>query len=429
VLVEEFSEAAWGPRQPDWLRLLRPEHANLQAALGYLTETAEGAADAVTMARKLDLYWSASGLLDEGRHWLEIALATGAGTPQERALAMGVAARYAVLQHDRDRATELVQAGTVVARTIQDSPALGLLQIPAAMLAVWAGTPTVAAEQADSAVSLLRHAPDPSDELLALFVAGVCHGFARNPVEASARHRRCITRADEVGERHMKALATTGLGEHELAAGRLDEATALFGEAIVVSRDLTDRLGLAVGLDSMGRVAVTEGRGERATLLLGAAESVWDAVGMSETGNPFAFAPTRSNGLQQARKLLGKQRFREMFRRGAQLGLEGAVTFALETDENPDLPPSAALEPSPLTRRELEVADLVADGLSNPEIAARLVISVRTAQGHVENILRKLGFNSRSLIAAWVTQRRLAADPAQDRRIASPAVAKPGVEQ
>jgi DNA-binding NarL/FixJ family response regulator len=55
------------------------------------------------------------------------------------------------------------------------------------------------------------------------------------------------------------------------------------------------------------------------------------------------------------------------------------------------------------------VADLVADGLSNPEIAAQLVISVRTAQGHVENILRKLGFNSRSRIAAWVTERRLAA--------------------
>jgi DNA-binding NarL/FixJ family response regulator len=54
------------------------------------------------------------------------------------------------------------------------------------------------------------------------------------------------------------------------------------------------------------------------------------------------------------------------------------------------------------------LAELVADGLSNPEIAARLVISVRTAQGHVENILRKLGFNSRSLIAAWVTERRLA---------------------
>ena len=64
------------------------------------------------------------------------------------------------------------------------------------------------------------------------------------------------------------------------------------------------------------------------------------------------------------------------------------------------------------------MADLVADGLSNPEIAARLVISVRTAQGHVENILRKLGFNSRSRVAAWVTERRLAAE--------TPPAAEPG---
>ena len=128
---------------------------------------------------------------------------------------------------------------------------------------------------------------------------------------------------------------------------------------------------------------------------------------MSETGNPFAFAPSRSDGLQQARGLLGKQRFRELFRRGSQLSMDDAVRFALdaEVDEGPR---PARAEPSPLTKREREVADLVAEGLSNPQIAARLVISVRTAQGHVENILRKLGFSSRSKIAAWVTQRRLA---------------------
>ena len=52
------------------------------------------------------------------------------------------------------------------------------------------------------------------------------------------------------------------------------------------------------------------------------------------------------------------------------------------------------------------MADLVAEGLTNPQIAERLVISVRTVQGHVENILRKLGVGSRSLIASWVTERR-----------------------
>jgi DNA-binding CsgD family transcriptional regulator len=58
-----------------------------------------------------------------------------------------------------------------------------------------------------------------------------------------------------------------------------------------------------------------------------------------------------------------------------------------------------------LTRRELEVAALVSEGLSNKRIAARLGISQRTAESHVENILAKLGFGSRAQVAAWVATR------------------------
>jgi DNA-binding NarL/FixJ family response regulator len=56
----------------------------------------------------------------------------------------------------------------------------------------------------------------------------------------------------------------------------------------------------------------------------------------------------------------------------------------------------------PLSRRELEVARLVAEGLTNRQIAERLVISERTAQNHVQHILTKLGFSTRSQIAAWL---------------------------
>ena len=54
-----------------------------------------------------------------------------------------------------------------------------------------------------------------------------------------------------------------------------------------------------------------------------------------------------------------------------------------------------------LTRRELDVAALVAQGLSNSQIAAALVISSRTAETHVAHIMTKLGFSTRSQIAAW----------------------------
>jgi len=61
----------------------------------------------------------------------------------------------------------------------------------------------------------------------------------------------------------------------------------------------------------------------------------------------------------------------------------------------------------PLTRRETEVAALVAEGRTNREIAARLFISERTAESHVEQIRNKLGFHSRTQIAVWFAETRL----------------------
>jgi DNA-binding CsgD family transcriptional regulator len=59
-----------------------------------------------------------------------------------------------------------------------------------------------------------------------------------------------------------------------------------------------------------------------------------------------------------------------------------------------------------LTDRELEVASLVAEGLTNQAIASRLSVAPRTAEAHVENIRRKLEVRSRAQIATWVTEQR-----------------------
>ena len=64
----------------------------------------------------------------------------------------------------------------------------------------------------------------------------------------------------------------------------------------------------------------------------------------------------------------------------------------------------------------MQVARLIAVGRSNKQIAAELVISQRTAEGHVEHILAKLGFTSRAQVAAWVA----ASQPDGEGRLAAP---------
>jgi non-specific serine/threonine protein kinase len=85
------------------------------------------------------------------------------------------------------------------------------------------------------------------------------------------------------------------------------------------------------------------------------------------------------------------------------MNLDSAVAFALGAQS--EAARSAAHSAGQLTKRERQVVDLVAQGLTNKAIAARLVISQRTAEGHVDHILTKLGFTSRSQIAAWAAGR------------------------
>jgi DNA-binding NarL/FixJ family response regulator len=104
--------------------------------------------------------------------------------------------------------------------------------------------------------------------------------------------------------------------------------------------------------------------------------------------------------------------------RGADGDVEGATALLARTRPEAEtlgmvpwivridaLVPSLSPPDGPLSARESEVAALVAEGLSNRQIAARLYLSERTAQNHVQHILTKLGFSSRAQIASWHTAR------------------------
>ena len=99
---------------------------------------------------------------------------------------------------------------------------------------------------------------------------------------------------------------------------------------------------------------------------------------------------------------LGERGYVAAVEAGHQPSVAQAIAVAL--DERPARPRAAA-GGHPLSQREREIAGLVAEGRTNREIAAGLVISPRTVDGHVERILAKLGFTSRAQVAAWVAGR------------------------
>jgi non-specific serine/threonine protein kinase len=166
------------------------------------------------------------------------------------------------------------------------------------------------------------------------------------------------------------------------------------------SFELGDRWVVPIGLGGFASLAARTGRPRQALRLAGA------AAAYSET-NHFSMPPAMQaiidRWLAPARKTVGAAAAK-LLAEGRQMKVEEAVACALANE------PEESWRPGPrrtLTRRELEVAALVARGLTNRGIASQLHLSVRTVDVHVDHILTKLGFHTRTQLAAWAYEQDL----------------------
>jgi DNA-binding CsgD family transcriptional regulator len=175
---------------------------------------------------------------------------------------------------------------------------------------------------------------------------------------------------------------------YEVASLRLKQAMGL-----------DDPLGTALCLEVLAWIE-TSRQPRRAAVLLGAGDALWTGHGSSIRSYRH-LAGYREACERQARRDLEDPAFEQAYRYGRGLTHEESLAYALKEHRKPAAPPEPVGQ-EPLTRREQQVAVLVADGLSNRDIAKNLVISQRTAESHVANILIKQGFTSRSQIAAWI---------------------------
>ncbi|WP_329787101.1 LuxR C-terminal-related transcriptional regulator [Lentzea sp. DG1S-22] len=398
----ERREQEWfGPAQPQIFTLTRLEHANLRCALDFCFE--QDGDQCVHLAGTLWFYWAGCGMLGEGRYWLDRAVASAKPGPS-RAKALWVNGYVATLQGDIPASTRMLDECREYALEAGDASALAYSTHRLACTHLVGDDLDLAESLFEEARRLYRGQGTVNSHTMLAGVELAISATFRHDFDAA---ERLCTEARAVGEEHgelwAQAYAIWVLALCAWVSGDLARADRLGRECLRIKRSFHDLLGIVLAIEVLAWISASQGDAVRATTLLGATNEIWQSVGYPMFGSRYFGAP-HGECESMSVSALGEQEFRAVFRKGMDLELEDAVAFAIGEEQAED--PAPAATPTPLTRREQQVADLIAGGMSNKEIAARLVIARRTAEGHVERILQKLGFTSRAQIATWVTERR-----------------------
>ncbi|MEV6388869.1 protein kinase domain-containing protein [Nocardia xishanensis] len=403
--LAEDAEADWiSPRQLDWIARLDREQSNLREALNFSLDDTETEPDAaLSFVAALQLFWPSRGQLGEERRWLDRALARGPATDMPlRAKALWRAALVAAAQDDSRALSDLVaQARTLDERT-EDSIVHAFAELIQALRVVNSGGPAPALAPLEAALESFTTRDDVYGQLWTLIALGWTQELQGDGAATRPYHEKALAITESHGESVHRSYILWIVAVAAWRRGDHDRAMSLLRQQLQLTRHQKDLLLGGIALEILAWVVGSQGNARRAAVLMGAATAQSRSTGIATV--PFATLMVHHDDCERAtRHELGRRAFETAFRAGAALDLDTAIGYALEEQTQATTPgPGPSTE---LTAREQEVAGLIADGLTNKAIAARLSISLRTAQGHVEHILTKLGFSSRAQIAAWVAER------------------------
>jgi non-specific serine/threonine protein kinase len=410
-LADRVTDEWIGPRQEEWAELMHLDHSNLRAALEYCVSAPERAATAIRIAGQT-WFWSATSHMHEAALWLDRALELSTDPTPERAWGLATRGYIAAFLGEPDVLGVLPEQARDLAVALDDRRSLAfathVIGLRASLSseddAIRDAIPllTEAMRQYVESLTVIQY---HDAAMVELAVAHLRVGEVDRAAElAEDLYRRCSA----AGERSHLGYALWLRGLLALNRGDAQQAAAALAESVTIQRTFRDNLGLILTLEALAWSLAATGAGERAATILGGTEVAWQSIGATEK----LMRGWRVRHLVVAGPGLGDGAFDDARQRGNDLSLEEVVAYALG-ERAADAPTTAGTTTlGQLTRREREVAKLVAEGLSNKEIAAKLVVSLRTAEGHVERILTKQGFRTRAQIATWFTESQ--ARPAAD---------------
>lgn len=387
-----------GPGQAAALARMKADHASLLSALEWSAGSPAQIGAAAELASLLRYHWVAGGFLSDGRRWLDQILAGPLESGVQRGNALWVAAWIALMQGDREAAAHHLAECKSVAAELQDRRL-------AAHATQWLGILQLFSGETQAAIGLFRECMAAHTEfgntasvLTGLFQLAMAQTYNGNLEDALQTCGQAIELSEENGEQWNRSYSwwITGLCHWHL--GDLKAAKKAAVEALALQPEFKDRICTALTIELLSWVAASSADFGTAARLAAAASAVWTALGTDvQAFGPHIFNDSRTSG-DAVVKALGEKTVMELRRQNASMTITEAVRLALGADSPANF---RQAEKSPLTPRENQIAGMVAEGLSNRAIAESLVLSPRTVDGHVERMLAKLDFASRTQIASW----------------------------
>lgn len=392
------AENFFGPGQPEIVRRWESDITNLELAFDDLVRAAPGSHGALELAADLRFSWM-SGHLRAGRRWLERALAADTTACAERGNALWAAGWFEALHGETRTARDFLDEADTIAREIGD-PRM------AARAATWTGLTAMIAGDFEACRSALeaayighREHADAEGLLMTLFLLGLIRSMSGDHEGATAAGREAVERSERLGDTWGRSYSLWMLGFDAWTRQDLDVAEEYAKQSLTLRWDYHDNFGSAVVLYLMAGIALDNGDPKKAAKLLGV---VAELLAIVDTEVPGMLGSRYQEVKSATRDRLGEDLFARHHDTGRRLDRGQRIRLALGSAAT--VPPDqedAVAAADLLTPREKEVATLLAEGLSNRAIAAKLVLSPRTVEAHVEHILTKLSVNSRTEAALW----------------------------
>jgi non-specific serine/threonine protein kinase len=403
-LAERIERTLIGAQMAEALDELEREYDNLRSVLYWAVDDRGDVALGLRLAGALNRFWMLRGHLDEARQWMDRALPAGGDlAPEIRAKALNAAGVLAGLQGDGAAAETFFRESLALWESLGDEIRMAAAMGNLGLVAQDRHDVNGALEWFIQAEALYAAGGDRRGVAVSLGSRAHLARQQGQTQEALELFDKALRLFREVADPRGTANCLANLGFAMVALRRPAHSSRYFGEALQLRRSLGTTVGIAECLEGFAAVAAAKRRGRRAARLLGAASAMREI-----SGAPLPATERKRH--EAVFERIGRQLTPEALAReqaiGRALTVDQAADYALAfASASDNLPSGSENRRTPvLSKREREVATLVAQGMTNREIAATLLLTRRTIGTHLEHIFSKLGVQARAEVAVWISR-------------------------